>query len=247
MITGARRLPPHHVTIRVPWHDGGWTGSVCTRPLDNTSCLILPRIGEGRRDDVEARCAGQRLDELDRAELPPCVGERVSFMARFAFTRTMTHPYKEFYPGTHGHFEPTRFMQPEYSAACVPFRWMLRENVEGNAKDGEIGIAEGLKIGWVPDREPDIRNYQGKEVHTAWIQQAGVAPRHRRVLDSRRRYGRACGFGFRSDARPPLGSWPTSPPRARSTRGASGACVRSSMRSRCSIRWSVDVGPQEMV
>ena len=171
MTTGARRLPPHHVTIRVPWHDGGWTGSVCTRPLDNTSCLILPRIGEGRRDDVEARCAGQRLDELDRADLPPCVGERVSFMATFALTRTMTHPYKEFYPETHGHFEPTRFMQPEYSAACVPFRWMLRENVEGNAKDGEIGIAERLKIGWVPDREPDIRNYQGKEVHTAWVQQ----------------------------------------------------------------------------
>ena len=44
---GARRLPSHHVTVRVPWHDGGWTGSVCARPLDNTSCLILPRIGEG--------------------------------------------------------------------------------------------------------------------------------------------------------------------------------------------------------
>ena len=58
MITGARRLPIQHVTIRVPWHDGGWAGSVCTRPLDNTSCLVLPRIGEGRRDDVEARCAG---------------------------------------------------------------------------------------------------------------------------------------------------------------------------------------------
>ena len=171
MITGARRLPPHHVTIRVPWHDGGWTGSVCARPLDNTSCLILPRIGEGRRDDVEARCAGQRLDKLDRADLPPCVGERVSFMAPFALTRTMTHPYKEFYPETHRHFEPTRFMQPEYSAAGVPFRWMLREKVEGSAKDGEIGIAERLKIGWVPDREPDIRNHQGKEVETAWVQE----------------------------------------------------------------------------
>ena len=33
---GARRLPLHHVTIRVPWHDGGWTGTVCARPLDNS-------------------------------------------------------------------------------------------------------------------------------------------------------------------------------------------------------------------
>ena len=168
---GARRLPLHHVTIRVPWHDGGWTGSVCARPLDNTSCLILPRIGEGRRDEVEVRCASQRLDELDRADVPPCVGERVSFMAPFALTRTMTHPYTEFYPESHGHFAPTRFVQPAYSAACVPFRWMLREKVEGSAKDGEIGIAERLKIGWVPDREPNIRNHQGDEVETAWVQE----------------------------------------------------------------------------
>ena len=34
---GAHRLPSHHVTVRVPWHDGGWTGSVCARPLDNPS------------------------------------------------------------------------------------------------------------------------------------------------------------------------------------------------------------------
>ena len=168
---GARRLPLHHVTIRVPWHDGGWTGRVCARPLDNSSCLILPRIGEGRRDDVEARCAGQRLDELDSAELPPCAAERVSFMAPFSLTRTMTHPYTEFYPETHGHFARTRFVQPAYTAACVPFRWMLRENVEGNAKNGEIGIAERLKIGWVPDREPDIRNHKGRQIETDWIQE----------------------------------------------------------------------------
>ena len=169
----ARRLPHHHITIRVPWHDGGWTGSVCARPLDNSSCLILPRIGEGRRDEVEARCASRRLDELDRANLPPCVGERVSFMAPFALTRTMTHPYTEFYPDTHAHFAPTRFVQPAYSAACVPFRWMLREKVEGSAKDGEIGIAERLKIGWVPDREPDIRNHRGNQIETAWVQERG--------------------------------------------------------------------------
>jgi energy-coupling factor transporter ATP-binding protein EcfA2 len=167
----ARRLPLHHITIRVPWHDGGWTGSVCARPLDNTSCLILPRIGEGRHDEVETRCAGKRLDELTTDDLPPCVGERVSFMAPVPLTRTMTHPYREFYPETHGHFAPTRFVQLAYSAACVPFRWMLREKVEGNPKDGEIGIAERLQLGWVPDREPDIRSRSGKEAGTDWIQE----------------------------------------------------------------------------
>jgi len=168
---GARRLPPHHITIRVPWHDGGWTGSVCARPLDNTSCLILPRIGEGRRDEVEARCAGKRFDELNAGDLPPCVGERASFMASFPLARTMTHPYREIYPETHGHFAPTRFVQPMYSAACVPFRWMLREKVEGNAKNGDIGLAARLQLGWVPDREPDIRNRNGKKVETDWVQE----------------------------------------------------------------------------
>lgn len=61
---GARRLPPHHVTIRVPWHDSGWTGKVYERPLDKTSCLILKRVAERRRDDTEERGAGQRLHEL---------------------------------------------------------------------------------------------------------------------------------------------------------------------------------------
>ena len=51
----ARRLPPHHVTNRVPWHDGGWTGTVCAWPLDNSSCLILPRIGRSTRTSSAAR------------------------------------------------------------------------------------------------------------------------------------------------------------------------------------------------
>ena len=54
-------------------------------------------------------------------------------MAPFALRRTMTHPYTEIYPATHGKFAPTRFVQPPYSAACVPFRWMLRENIEFEA------------------------------------------------------------------------------------------------------------------
>jgi hypothetical protein len=48
---------------------------------------------------------------------------------------------------------------------------MLRENVEGNAKKGEVGIAERLQLGWAPDREPDIRNRRGEEKETAWVQE----------------------------------------------------------------------------
>ena len=65
---------------------------------------------------------------------------------------------------------PTRFVSPAYSTACVPFRWMLCEKVEGSAQDGEIRIAECLKIGWAPDREPDIHKEEGKQVEAAWVQ-----------------------------------------------------------------------------
>jgi ATP-dependent exoDNAse (exonuclease V) alpha subunit len=162
---GARLLPTHHITARVPWHDSGWCGSVCTRPLDNTSCLILPRIGQRKRDEVEVRCAGKRLEELTEVDLPPCAGERVSFMAPTELVRTMRHPYAEKNADTHGHFAPTRFVQPAYSAACVPFRWMLRGEVEGEPKNGEPGLAERLKLGWTPDREPDLK------FKTAWVQE----------------------------------------------------------------------------
>ncbi len=116
---GARRLPTHHITIRVPRDDGGRSGSVCARPLENTSCLILPRSGEGRRDEVEVRCAGRRLDELDAGDLPPCVGERVSFMAPFELARTMPHPYTETGADTYGHFARA-FGQPAACQALSP-------------------------------------------------------------------------------------------------------------------------------
>ncbi len=65
LASGARRLPTHYLTIRVPWHDSGWNGAVCARPLEYTSCLILPRIGEGKRDEVEPRCARPALRRTD--------------------------------------------------------------------------------------------------------------------------------------------------------------------------------------
>ena len=114
---------------------------------------------------------GARLDELDGARLPPCVGERVSFMAPFELRRTMTHPYLEVFPDTHGHFAPTTFVQTQHAAACVPFRWMLRETVEGNPKKNEPGLAEQLQLGWIADREPDLKNKWGESVETAWVQE----------------------------------------------------------------------------
>lgn len=162
---GAQRLPPHHLTIRVPWHDQRWGGTVCARPLDNTSCLVLPRIGKLKRDEIEARSAGQRFDELSAHDLPPCVVERAEFMAPFPIVRTANHPYVERNPEKYGHFNPTRFEHPPYSAACVPYRWMLRERVEGRPDSNEPGLAERLQLDFVVEREPDL------EFETSWVQE----------------------------------------------------------------------------
>jgi hypothetical protein len=64
---------------------------------------------------------------------------------------------------------------------------LLRQNVEGNSKGREIGIAGRLKLGWVPNGEPDIRNKAGKEVDTDWVQDRDnqQALARRTVLPSR--------------------------------------------------------------
>ena len=161
--TGARRLPRHHITIRVPWHDGGWAGTVCSKPTNNTSCLVLGRIGDDRRDDVETRYAGMRFNELAKEDVPPCVKERGSFMAPFDIRRMMNHPYAQT-SRTHGHFAQTPFVQRAYTAACVPFRWMLRKNVEGDARTQQTGLAEEMQLGYAPDAEPDLG------FKTPWVQ-----------------------------------------------------------------------------
>ena len=156
LAAGARQLPRHHITVRVPWHDSGWAGTVCAKPLDNTSCLVLGRIADSRDDAAERRCAGERFDELDEDDIPPCVKERASFMAPFEIARMVNHPYVRTSSNTHHHFLPTRFVQTPYAAACVPFRWMLRENAES--------MAEQLQIGYSPDGEPDLG------FKTPWVQ-----------------------------------------------------------------------------
>ena len=167
---GARLLPTHHITIRVPWHDGGWAGAVCTRPLENTSCLILPRIGEGKRDEVETRCAGQRLDELSGEDLPPCAGERVSFMAPFELAAHDDAPLRgDLARRRTGTSRPRASCSRPYSAACVPFRWMLRGEGRGRS-EGQRDRPGGAAEAWL-DARPRAGPDAWQEVDTAWVQE----------------------------------------------------------------------------
>ena len=148
MIAGARSLPVQHLSIRVPWHDAEWTGTVCKKPASNTACRALRRIADTKDDTAEAADAGKSFTDLEPGRLPPCVQERGGFMAPFAFTTTKEHPYAARNPNSYGHLLPTPYPMPPYSAACVPFRWMLKEE--------SAELVERYRLDYQPDREPDL-------------------------------------------------------------------------------------------
>lgn len=144
LAVGARQLPITHISIRVPWHDSEWNGTVCEHPGRNSECLILPRIRATKNDEAERRIAGVKWSDLTSNQLPVCAAERASFMAPFGFTRILTHPYFG-RSDLHKHFDRTPYHHLPYSAACIPFRWMLRENAPA--------IADTHQINFVPDLE----------------------------------------------------------------------------------------------
>ncbi|MCL2876506.1 MAG: ATP-dependent RecD-like DNA helicase [Betaproteobacteria bacterium] len=182
MIQGARSLPAQHLTIRVPWHDSGWQGSFCQNCTANTNCTVLPRIATGRDDAFETLHAGESIDTLDRSQHPPCVDEHGTFMAKFPLSMEKKHPYAESASATHGHFADTPYTIRPYSAAGIPFRWMLREQVEGSKKWGVSSLKETLQLGYQSEREPDLTVNKGwdKDKKT-WVQEGS---NQRIILDT---------------------------------------------------------------
>ncbi len=119
-----------HLSVRVPWHDNGWNGSVCNNPKANGACLILKNCALNRNDEQEQSFAGKLLSELSEEQYPVCIGERATFMAPFSIDKTLNHPYALSSPNTHGHLKPTRVQFPAFAAAAVPYHWMLKENAK---------------------------------------------------------------------------------------------------------------------
>lgn len=158
MISGSRRLPIQHLSIRVPWHDGGWKGNVCSRPGLNTACRALARIAEEKDDARETDLADRSFESLHAKQLPPCVDERALFMAPFPLTQLKSHPYANHRNADHyAHFRATPYTNQPFSAACVPFRWMLSKNAPE--------LSEQYSIDYQEEREPDLG------FKTNWIQE----------------------------------------------------------------------------
>ena len=58
------KYPFRHLSIRVPWHDLGWDGRVCSEPLQNAACLKLKRIGQSRNNEAEHDVRGKSIEDL---------------------------------------------------------------------------------------------------------------------------------------------------------------------------------------
>lgn len=151
-MSNGEKWPLRHISVRVPWHDDGWRGTVCKHPELNGSCLRLTRISDHRGNPKKLnQCepmAGQSIQDLDLKKWPCGVPERSMFMSPFEYTRSAVHPYTLSSPDTHGHFAPTPLRHPAYSLPAVPFNWMFKEGME------KRGHEYGIEVD--SSREPDL-------------------------------------------------------------------------------------------
>jgi hypothetical protein len=173
-------FPLRHVSIRVPWHDAGWSGVVCRAPQLNGACGKLKRIADGKKDGQEVPIAGRSFEDLPRAQWPRCVDERVTFMAPFEMEQVKTHALADVNRQHYSHFRPTPQRYPSYSAGIVPFLWMMRKNLNHYRDLLALDVDE--------EREPDL-GYETNWTHEAQNQTAllgGVsrASKKRRIVVS---------------------------------------------------------------
>lgn len=165
-----------HLTQRVAWHDRQWDGHVCDHPKDNSSCLALDRIREGRDDAQEEELAGRSFAELTSEQMPPCKAEGGAFMNSESWTRTIVHPYQSIPKAaeTHGHLLPTPVEVPSFSTFAIPFSRMQRRAQEE--------IEQRSPVPLPPDVDPPFP--------TAWVfgadRQAALLDQFFRPIDPER-------------------------------------------------------------
>jgi len=150
------KLPIRHLSVRVPWHDNYWNGSICKDPRNNASCMFLPRI---QTKDVDFEEANHSLpfneikerDKEKKLKIPPCIGEKVTFMSDFDVIKKVTHPYSSFEPN-YKHYKETNLKYPKKSLSVIPYRWMLK-----NKETKESEIAKKYEINYNIELEPKLK------------------------------------------------------------------------------------------
>ena len=153
-----------HISIRVPWHDNNWNGSVCNCPQNNPFCMMLRNISLAKDAKLEQKQAGISWSQFTADLLPACKGENGGFMNEKAFNRVFKHVYSwnKSYP--HYFLKPTQITVPPYTVFGVPFRYMSKDASEeldlkypNFAKDETAPFRTGWTYG--SQRQFDILNW----------------------------------------------------------------------------------------
>lgn len=152
-----------HISVRVPWHDNGWNGSVCKSPSLNSSCLRLKNTSDNRDDDYEDSVCQQCI--FGKEDRIPCVSEGGSFMSEVDLHKTQIHPYAKNNPDTHGHFLNTEVTYPAFSFPGRPYSWLMYDNRTNHTNIK--AILHG--IDYQSNKEPDLC-WNGKR--PLWVQEA---------------------------------------------------------------------------
>lgn len=116
-----------HISVRVPWHDDLWSGTVCRSPKNNPFCLCLKRI-QGIKDVAkEEPFAGKHFSGIAEINCPPCVKENAGFLSDKPYHTVFRHPYQG-KDDKHRHLRPTVVDMPPYSCLATPFRYLQQNN-----------------------------------------------------------------------------------------------------------------------
>lgn len=139
---------PAHLSIRVPWHDAGWDGTVCNDPAANCHCVEYENILTKKSVPIEIRLRGRHFAELADSK-PPCHDESGGFLSARPWQTEHGHPYRNWkaVAETHSHLERTAWTVNPFTAHAVPFRWLARSRLDDFTQPR---LAEALPPDTVP-------------------------------------------------------------------------------------------------
>ena len=163
-----------HLSIRVPWHDNNWNGTVCSCPFENTFCMQLPRIAGEKDIEKEKKVAGKDWSKLSPDQMPPCLAESGAFMNEHAYKRISHHVYANNPDTPHHALLPTEVDVPPYSFFGTPFRYMLVKNqdeIDGKFPDMPADEEVPFNTSWVYGRE---RQYSILEHFRSQVQKGSL-------------------------------------------------------------------------
>jgi hypothetical protein len=125
-----------HLTVRLAWHDHGWDGTICNKPLANCYCtgshsLLSDRLARDKVAALEHQHRGQRLDSLLPTYLPPCYWSSCAFSTE-PTNVIHAHPFRNL---RETHQIPDQL--PAAAAFTWPFRLSMRHSKNGINRDGK--------------------------------------------------------------------------------------------------------------